>query len=154
MRCPCANCTCGPDCKCAPGAPGCDPCYEFQRAQKADPATAAPVVSSADKLARAAPPGWWREAAAAAVQPGATAKLLRINEWERGSDWRKANGWVGTDLIHGPDAAIHCAGYLLNTTPDGRPRLVGAAHFGVGAESHRGLCHGGAMTALMDDVIG
>ena len=33
-------------------------------------------------------------------------------------------------------------------------KLVGAAHFGPGAESHRGLCHGGTMCSLMDDVIG
>mmetsp|Transcript_10489 Transcript_10489/g.20265 ORF Transcript_10489/g.20265 Transcript_10489/m.20265 type:complete len:207 (+) Transcript_10489:171-791(+) len=34
-KCPCNECTCGPDCACAPGKPGCDPCGLFQAAQKA-----------------------------------------------------------------------------------------------------------------------
>ena len=28
--CACDECTCGEDCKCAPGEPGCDPCHAFQ----------------------------------------------------------------------------------------------------------------------------
>ena len=32
--------------------------------------------------------------------------------------------------------------------------ITGVVHFGPEAESHRGLCHGGAMTSLMDDVCG
>eukprot|EP00908_Phaeocystis_cordata_P013688 Transcript_2475.p1 GENE.Transcript_2475~~Transcript_2475.p1 ORF type:complete len:369 (+),score=92.18 Transcript_2475:81-1109(+) len=34
-KCPCVVCTCGDDCKCAPGDPGCDPCGDFQRSNKA-----------------------------------------------------------------------------------------------------------------------
>jgi acyl-coenzyme A thioesterase PaaI-like protein len=33
-------------------------------------------------------------------------------------------------------------------------RLTGLAEFRVTAESHRGLCHGGSMCAVMDDIIG
>ena len=33
--CPCAVCTCGPDCKCAPqNGPGCDPCKSFMKTMK------------------------------------------------------------------------------------------------------------------------
>ena len=32
--------------------------------------------------------------------------------------------------------------------------LTGIVRFGPDAESHRGLCHGGAMTSLMDDLAG
>ena len=32
--------------------------------------------------------------------------------------------------------------------------LTGIVRFGPEAESHRGLCHGGAMTSLMDDLCG
>lgn len=39
--CPCTECTCGPDCKCAPGAPGCDPCSTYQAKAKAEAAATA-----------------------------------------------------------------------------------------------------------------
>ena len=32
--------------------------------------------------------------------------------------------------------------------------LIGAAYFSERAESHKGLCHGGSMCALMDDIVG
>jgi len=152
-KCPCANCTCGLNCQCAPGQPGCDPCAEFQRQPKASATAPAaqlscPVVTSADRTARSTPPTWWSDATT-----DQTVTSLKIDEWERGPDWRKANGWLGTDYIHGLDAAVHVPGYLLEATRGG-VLLVGAAHFGAGAESHQGLCHGGAMTALMDDAIG
>jgi len=35
-KCACDECTCGDDCKCSPGSPGCDPCGEFQKAKQAD----------------------------------------------------------------------------------------------------------------------
>jgi hypothetical protein len=34
-KCPCVVCTCGDDCKCAPGAAGCDPCAGFQACARA-----------------------------------------------------------------------------------------------------------------------
>ena len=40
-RCPCVECTCGPDCQCAPGAPGCEPCGAFQAKAKAEAAAKA-----------------------------------------------------------------------------------------------------------------
>ena len=39
--CPCTECTCGPDCKCVPGSPGCDPCGAFQKAKREAAAAAA-----------------------------------------------------------------------------------------------------------------
>mmetsp|Transcript_71462 Transcript_71462/g.140330 ORF Transcript_71462/g.140330 Transcript_71462/m.140330 type:complete len:113 (-) Transcript_71462:125-463(-) len=32
--------------------------------------------------------------------------------------------------------------------------LIGAVVFGPDSESHAGLCHGGSMTAVLDDVLG
>ena len=92
----------------------------------------------------------WYASATAGMSP------LRIDEWENGWVWRLSNGWVGTDYAHGPDAAVHIAGYGLSTGEGGGigTRLVGAVHFGKGAESHKGLCHGGTMCTIMDDVIG
>jgi hypothetical protein len=40
-RCPCVECTCGPDCQCAPGAPGCEPCGAFQAKAKTEAAAKA-----------------------------------------------------------------------------------------------------------------
>lgn len=81
-------------------------------------------------------------------------RKLSLDEWENGAVWRQDNGWVGTDYAHGEEAAVHIAGYALSTTPAGFSKLTGAVHFGPGAESHKGLCHGGAMCTVMDDVIG
>ena len=36
MPCPCVECTCGDDCRCAPGHPGCDPCGAFQKKKAAE----------------------------------------------------------------------------------------------------------------------
>ena len=81
-------------------------------------------------------------------------RKLSIDEWQNGAVWRQVNGWVGTDYAHGEEAAVHIAGYALSTTPAGFSKLTGAVHFGPGAESHKGLCHGGSMCTVMDDVIG
>ena len=97
---------------------------------------------------RDSPPVWWTDMAAV---DGAAP--LRVAEWENGPEWRRENGWTGSDFVHAQTAPVHIPGYLLDS-PGGGPRLVGAAHFGPAAESHRGLCHGGTMCALMDDVIG
>jgi acyl-CoA hydrolase len=32
--------------------------------------------------------------------------------------------------------------------------LSGVVRFNSGAESHRGICHGGSMTSVLDDVLG
>ena len=31
MKCPCSECTCGDNCQCKPGQPGCDACAAFQK---------------------------------------------------------------------------------------------------------------------------
>jgi len=98
---------------------------------------------------RSAVPSWFTE-----LQKSGQYELLRIDEWERGWIWRLANGWLGTDYVHGVDAAVHVAGYLLGKTPEGHAKLIGAVHFGPGAESHKTLCHGGTMCAAMDDAMG
>jgi quinol monooxygenase YgiN len=46
MPCPCKECSCGDDCKCKPGQPGCGPCGEFQSAKKAEAAAAASATAA------------------------------------------------------------------------------------------------------------
>ena len=92
------------------------------------------------------PPQWYEELFVAAER-------LRIAEWENGALWRRWNGWVGNDYAHGPNAGCRIAGYAQSGAGVGTT-LVGAAFFGPNAESHKGLCHGGSMCAVMDDVIG
>ncbi|CAM9499703.1 unnamed protein product, partial [Ectocarpus fasciculatus] len=94
----------------------------------------------------------------------------QVREWED-PVWRAAHpnegggGWRGTDYVHCPKAAgVRVLDYLLfgpsgdASTPAGEQgidySLVGVAHFTEKAESHVGLCHGGSMCALMDDVVG
>jgi acyl-coenzyme A thioesterase PaaI-like protein len=83
----------------------------------------------------------------------ADTKTVRVllREWED-LEWRKRSGWLGTDLIHdahGKGVVVHCYFYDKATQT-----LTGIASFGPAAESHRGLCHGGAMTSLFDDLAG
>lgn len=80
--------------------------------------------------------------------PGSYRVLMR--EWEDLS-WREQRGWHGQDLIHGPDSAVHIPCYYFNP---GEKALRGPVIFRGGSESHHGLCHGGAMTSAMDDVLG
>lgn len=82
-----------------------------------------------------------------------SASPLKIDEWEHGSAWRLLHGWVGEDYVHGPRAGVRIVGYALSGTGVGAT-LKGAAFFSPNAESHKGLCHGGTMCAVMDDVIG
>ncbi|CAJ1353532.1 unnamed protein product, partial [Effrenium voratum] len=42
----------------------------------------------------------------------------------------------------------------LPLPPPAEKMLQGPVCFGPGAESHRGLCHGGAMTSAFDDLLG
>ena len=78
-------------------------------------------------------------------------RRVLMREWEDVA-WRKSCGWRGRDLIHDPvgtGVCVHC--YFWN---DATKTLTGVVSFGPDAESHRGLCHGGAMTSLMDDLCG
>lgn len=81
----------------------------------------------------------------------ASQRRLLFREWED-LDWRVAAGWRGRDLIHDPTGrAVRVMAYFWNAEEQA---LTGIVHFGPDAESHRGLCHGGAMTSLMDDLCG
>ena len=65
------------------------------------------------------------------------------------------SGWMGTDYAHNSEGrAVFISGYALGKTAKGHAKLIGAVHFGQDAESHKGLCHGGTMCTVMDDVIG
>ncbi|CAE7498918.1 unnamed protein product [Symbiodinium necroappetens] len=75
---------------------------------------------------------------------------MRMREWEDGP-WRRSRGWHGSDLIHSPDSAVYIPCYFYS--PEEKI-LQGPVEFRSGAESHRGICHGGAMTSAMDDVLG
>lgn len=91
-----------------------------------------------------------------------------VREWNDES-WRlSAGGFSGTDFVHSRSRAparvleyliIHRSDVGSETSTDVNdgsfyPSLVGPAYFSDAAESHKGLCHGGSMCALMDDAIG
>ena len=88
------------------------------------------------------------------AQPDRWEKLA-VKEWED-PDFRRTHGWKGADFVHSKEAAVHIPAYFLDKSRKiiHGARIVGPAHFRPNAESHKGLCHGGTMTALMDDVIG
>jgi acyl-coenzyme A thioesterase PaaI-like protein len=76
---------------------------------------------------------------------------LLLREWED-NIWRLQSGWIGNDLVHSPGGqAVSVQAYFWHAESQ---ELSGIVHFGPDAESHRGLCHGGAMTSLFDDVLG
>ena len=100
--------------------------------------------------ARGSPPAWLDE-----LEDDESYERVRLPEWDNGTEWRRKNGFKGSDYVHDACAAVHVPRYYLRGVAGGvGSKLVGAAHFGPGAESHRGLCHGGTMCALMDDVVG
>ena len=67
-------------------------------------------------------------------------------------EWRKENGWHGNDLIHSESSnAVYISHYFYS---EKKKQLIGIVHFGPNAESHRGFCHGGAMTSCFDDILG
>lgn len=84
------------------------------------------------------------------IADGPTTYRVMMREWEDPA-WRKKSGWQGSDLIHGPHSAVSIPLYYFNTTDK---VLRGPVTFGANSESHRGFCHGGAMTSAMDDVLG
>jgi acyl-coenzyme A thioesterase PaaI-like protein len=83
-------------------------------------------------------------------------------------EYRCTNGWIGSDLCHSRHSSVRISHYTIsyndshsNTTlmtDGGRggvgTKLTGLCHFTESAESHKGYCHGGSMTAVMDDIIG
>jgi hypothetical protein len=91
-----------------------------------------------------------------------------VREWND-EPWRtSAGGFSGTDYVHSRSRApARVLEYLIvkrailgvDNSKDMNegvfyPSLVGPAYFSSAAESHKGLCHGGSMCALMDDAIG
>lgn len=72
-----------------------------------------------------------------------TLHQVRLREWED-LEWRIKNGWSGRDLCHNPEgSAVRVLSYYHNESSN---EMIGVVWFGPDAESHRGLCHGGAMT--------
>ena len=111
--------------------------------------TGAAVALGAERLLGTA----HSEAAGARQRPAWVAEGAQpyaLPEWEQGFD-RKANGWLGTDLCHHPTSPASVHGYWWDAS---RSTLCGEVTFTPAAESHKGLCHGGSMTMVMDDVVG
>jgi acyl-coenzyme A thioesterase PaaI-like protein len=93
---------------------------------------------------------------------------ISVPEWEEDSDtcnYRAKNGWQGRDLVHDDTAPVKVCEYHVaygnsDSALPGFSRggvgtvLTGIATFTKKAESHRGFCHGGSMTSVLDDVIG
>jgi acyl-coenzyme A thioesterase PaaI-like protein len=80
---------------------------------------------------------------------------IRLREWED-LEWRAKNGWKGHDLCHNHNEqqggnAVRVLQYYFD---EANTQMTGVVWFGPDAESHRGLCHGGAMSSLMDDFCG
>ena len=76
---------------------------------------------------------------------------VRVREWED-AEWRNTHGWVGSDLCHNPRGrAVRILDYYFDEKEE---RLIGCVHFGPDAEGNFGVCHGGAMTSVLDDVLG
>ncbi|KAL3899949.1 MAG: hypothetical protein SGARI_006349 [Bacillariaceae sp.] len=103
-------------------------------------------------------------------------KTLQVLEWQDDDgSYRNKHGWKGTDLVHDKHAPVRVMQYFVQygngivaaaekdddtTTTKLCEKggvgntLRGIAHFTPRAESHKGFCHGGSMTSLLDDVIG
>jgi acyl-coenzyme A thioesterase PaaI-like protein len=72
---------------------------------------------------------------------------------------RQSSGWHGTDLCHSALSPVrvleYWADFSASDAADGvGTTLTGPVHFTTLAESHKGLCHGGSMCCVLDDVIG
>mmetsp|Transcript_18128 Transcript_18128/g.24941 ORF Transcript_18128/g.24941 Transcript_18128/m.24941 type:complete len:229 (-) Transcript_18128:216-902(-) len=89
---------------------------------------------------------------------------LRVAEWED-AEYRTNNGWKGTDLIHSQNSPVQINDYMVSYGEGAGPisglqrggtgtMLTGVCYFSPAAESHKGFCHGGSMTSVLDDVIG
>lgn len=88
---------------------------------------------------------------AKALRKNKNLQKMSLREWED-AEWRRANGWQGHDLIHAQQGkAVRILEYYWD--PKGS-ELTGVVWFGPDAESHRGLCHGGSFTSVMDDIAG
>lgn len=93
-------------------------------------------------------------------------ETLDVREWkEDQKEWRnsKEGGWLGNDYVHSPTAGVRVLEYQLHGPVESSSSgsgtisdfaLIGPAFFTENSESHKGLCHGGSMCSLMDDVVG
>lgn len=92
--------------------------------------------------------------------------LLKVSEWKSDSH-RESNGWKGKDYMHSSNSHVRIFDYFMLrctdlATPGGAMTVDGevdyalsaAVYFSACAESHKGLCHGGTMCAVMDDAVG
>ena len=79
-------------------------------------------------------------------------KEVRVREWDSPA-WRSSHGWQGSDLIHSRSSkgARIVGNYYWDTA---ERSLVGCVHFGPACEGNYGVCHGGSMTSVMDDLLG
>ncbi len=76
---------------------------------------------------------------------------LLYREWND-EIFRKENGWSGQDFMHNKKSnGPRILRYFFDRSSG---TLVGIVTFGPDSESHAGYCHGGSMTAVLDDVLG
>ena len=88
---------------------------------------------------------------ARALESNSILHRVSLREWED-EEWRRQSGWLGRDYIHNTNSkAVRILSYYYD---DRSREMVGVVWFGPDAESHRGLCHGGAMMSSMDDFCG
>lgn len=83
--------------------------------------------------------------------------VLPVDAAEFNDSNRVSMSFTGTDYCHSrPNSPVHIMEYVLLPPKDGESyySLCGLVHFSPKAESHIGLCHGGSMTAVMDDALG
>jgi hypothetical protein len=102
------------------------------------------------KMATPSFPSWFNTLAA---KEGTTLISASMPEWSDPAV-RVASGYKGTDYVHSERSGVRVLDYVLQTNEAGQLQLVGVAVFTPAAESHKGLCHGGSMCAILDDVIG
>lgn len=91
-------------------------------------------------------------------------KVVFVDEWANEAG-RENRGFLGVDFCHSRNASVRIIEYLLvspslaitenvETNISDFPKLIGPVYFSKKCESHKGLCHGGSMCAVMDDAIG
>mmetsp|Transcript_17453 Transcript_17453/g.25791 ORF Transcript_17453/g.25791 Transcript_17453/m.25791 type:complete len:391 (+) Transcript_17453:183-1355(+) len=87
-------------------------------------------------------------------------ELIMLDEWIQPS-YRSRKGWKGSDFIHHKDSPVRIIDYFVDygNAENGKERggvgtsLTGIVHFTNRTESHQGLCHGGSITAVLNDIV-
>jgi acyl-CoA hydrolase len=116
-------------------------------------------LKSTSNVANMMPMEWFVQ-----LKKAHTGKVLDVKEWrEDGGVYRRDGGWKGSDYMHAPTAHVRIFDYILygpgesiliENTNASDYSILSAVAFSRNAESHKGLCHGGTMCAVMDDAIG